>query len=206
MSSNSLELLNRLQTLTQGLLEISVGGLEQQSIATVLKLADGVRSIAQIGEQFHAHIQTTLAAKLTSEKQQTTLKKSQMQLLQIVQHCKGEGQSTYLVKKLGSDLMQWELQFKKVLNMVEEIDARQTFQATCQGLHQQAQDFQQQAIASNLENQRKLELVRHLIELEKNLSAIEQRVESSSNGHEDQHQLDGIKQLIASMRSTYSFV
>ena len=146
--TSDLQSVNVLNTLTQSLIDLSKGGLEQQSVLTLLKLTDQIRSLSQVGEQLHAHIQQTLADKLVDEEQRSSLQKNQALLLQIVSQCKGEGQSAYSVKKLWSDLNQWRSQFDKLLKQAEVAENQQALQVECRQLHQQTQALQQQAIGS----------------------------------------------------------
>lgn len=202
--SPDLQLVNTFNTLTQNLFDLSKGGLEQQSVLTILKMADQLRSIALTAEQLHTHIQATLPNSLTDEAQRSTLQKNQALLSQIISQCKGEGQAGYSIKKLWSDLNQWRSQFEKLQKQVEAAETQQALQIECQQIHQQTQTLQHQAIISTLEDQRKLDLLRHLIELEKNLRVIEQNLQGGKrDGLEDRQKLDEVKRAIEDVRLTY---
>lgn len=203
-SSDITASLHYLNLLTQNLSETIRGGLEQQTVSTVLKLAEQIRSIAQSSFQLYIDIQAVIASKLVDETQQAALQKSQNLLLEIMNQCKGTATSPWSLKKLGSDLSQWKLQFEKILRLVEEIEARQTLQQECQHLYQQTQELQHQTIDSTLEKQRKLDLVKQLIEMEKGLVAIEQNLQHKTrNGHEDRVKLDQVKQAIDEVYVAY---
>ncbi|NJL20629.1 MAG: hypothetical protein HC895_07130 [Leptolyngbyaceae cyanobacterium SM1_3_5] len=95
-------------------------------------------------------------------------------------------------------------QFDKLQRQAQAAETQQALQAECRQLHQQAQALQHQAIGSALEDQRKLDLLRHLIELEKNLGAIEQGLQGGKrDGVEDRQKLDGVKRAIEDVRLTY---
>lgn len=203
----SLPFVDALNTLTQNLIDVGKSGLMEQQVLTILKLADQIRSIAQAAEQVHSQVQETLPDKLTTQEQRSSLQTNQALLLQIITHAKGEGHSTYSVKKLSSDLNQWRSQFDKLQKQAEVAATQQALQAECQQLHQQAQALQHQAIGSPLEDQRKLDLLRHLIELEKNLEAIERELQSGKrDGLEDRQKLDKVKQAIEEIRLTYGWM
>jgi hypothetical protein len=195
--------LNSLTSLTQNLFDISKGGLEQHSVIAVLKLAEHMRSTAQVCEQLYRYTEEILTAKLVSEEQRSIVQKSQTQLLQLVNYCQGKGHDPYSVKKLWSDLNQWRAQFEKILRQIDDLETRHAVQQECQQLQQHTQALQHQAICAQLEDQRKLELLRHLIELEKSLTAIEQSLQNDRLGHEDRAKLDGVRRAIEDVRLTY---
>lgn len=195
--------LQSLTLLSQELTDLSKGGLEHQPIDILLKVADQIRSIAQVGEPLQAQIQVSLT-ELLQEEQQAALQRSQALLLEIVSQCKGMGQPACSLKKLGSDLRQWQAQVENLLRQVEQITMQQSLQTECQHLYQKTQDMQHQAIALELENPRKLDLLRQLIDLEKNVGAIEQGLQRGKrDGQEDQEKLAQVKRAIEDMQLTY---
>lgn len=204
MNAPMTQSLQSLTLLSQALTDLSKGGLEHQPIDSLLKVADQIRSIAQVGEPLQAQIQASLTELLQEEQQQVALQRSQALLLEIVSQCKGMGQPACSLKKLGSDLRQWQAQVEKLLRQVEQITMQQSLQTECQHLYQRTQDMQHQAIALELENPRKLDLLRQLIDLEKNVGAIEQGLQRGKrDGQEDQEKLAQVKRAIEDMQLTY---
>ncbi len=198
--------LDQLDAKAQDLLSLSSSSLEQQSVATLLKVVAQVDAIAQVCEQTRDRL-LSLASEALPEPLSTELHHSQSQLEQIIQQCRGEATPSASLKKVRSDLNQWRLHFSTLIKQLNEIKHRRTMQAECLRLYQETKTFQNRALLLRLDSERKLDLLKQLLDLEQGLTIVQQHLDvSDRTGLQEQQRLDSFKRAIADLGSTYGLL
>lgn len=192
---------SKLDGLTQQLTEFNQGGLDQ-SVATLLRLADIVRGIGLECEQLHTHINQAFSPQLRGTGRDT-FDRCQTQLEQIIVHCKGNGQSPISVKKLWSNLEQWRRDFVKIQRQIEDTETQQGLQQACQALKQEVKQLQEGLLRLPLDDHQKLDRLKRLIEIEQRVGAVGKSLEvsTSTGGLHAKQQLETLRQEVQGIRS-----
>lgn len=190
-----------LDALTQQLTEFNKGGLEQP-IALLLKLADLVRAIGLECEQLHTHVNQAISPQVSGSSREA-FDRCQRQLVQIIAHCKGDGQASVSVKKLWSDLEQWRRDFVNIQRQVEETETQQGLQQECQTLSQEVKQLQEGLLKLSLDDHEKLDRLKRLIEIEQRVGAVGKSldVSTSTGGLHARQQLEALRQEVQGIRS-----
>lgn len=159
---------------TEELTELGGSRLSQETVESILSIAQIITEIGQNCDRFQTEIQQQLEPRAQAVTQTKRLETVQEQLSRIIEVTQNGARPSKTVHDLVTSLNKWRENFLVMLHKIENYEQEARVQEKRLNLDLELKEIQNRVLNSNYDNARKLDLIKELLTLENQLQSLHQ--------------------------------
>lgn len=185
---------------TEELTELGDSRLSQETVESILSIAQVMTEIGQNCNGFQVEIQQQLEPRATAVSQIETLKKVQEQLSRIIEVTQGSARPSKTIQDLISSLNKWRENFIAMLHKIEIAEQEVRVKQKRLNLDLELKDMQNKVLNSSYNNAQKLELLKELLSFEKKLQSFPDSFQGAANWKNLEQEIDQLTEQVQAVK------
>ncbi|NET13940.1 MAG: hypothetical protein F6K08_14410 [Okeania sp. SIO1H6] len=185
---------------TEELTELGDSRLSQETVESILSIAQVITEIGQKCNSFQVEIQQQLEPRATEVNQIERLKKVQEQLSRIIEVTQGSARPSKTIQDLISSLNKWRENFLDMRDKIEIAEQEVRVKQKRLNLDLELKDMQNKVLNSSYNNTQKLELLKDLLNFEKQLQSFPNSFQGAVNWKNLEQEIDQLTEQVQAVK------
>ncbi len=185
---------------TEELTELGDSRLSQETVESILSIAQVMTKIGENCNSFQVEIQQQLEPRAIEVNQIERLKKVQEQLSRIIEVTQGSARPSKTIQDLISSLNKWRENFLDMRDKIEIAEQEVRVKQKRLNLDLELKDMQNKVLNSSYNNTQKLELLKELLNFEKQLQSFPNSFQGSVNWKNLEQEIDQLTEQVQAVK------
>ncbi len=186
---------------TEELIELGGSRLSQETVESILSIAQVITEIGQDCDRFRAEIQQQLEPRAKAVTHTDTLDKIQEQLSRIIEVTQSGARPSKTVQDLILSLSKWRENFLTVLHKIESSEQEARVKQRRLNLDLELKEMQDTVLNSYFDNARKLEYIRELLTLENHLQSLHHSFKGAGNWKDLEQEMNRLTEEVKGVQT-----
>ena len=186
---------------TEELIELGGSRLSQETVESILSIAQVMTEIGQECDRFRVEIQQQLEPRAKAVTQTETLEKVQEQLNRIIEVTQGGARPSKTVHDLISSIRKWRENFVAVLHQIEIAEQEARVKEKRLNLDLELKELQNTVLNSSYNNAQKLDFLKELLALENHLQSLQNSFQGAANWKDLEQEINQLAEELKAVKT-----
>ncbi|MEL7038230.1 MAG: hypothetical protein AAFO04_21825 [Cyanobacteria bacterium J06592_8] len=186
---------------TEELIELGGSRLSQETVESILSIAQVITEIGKDCDRFRLEIQQQLEPRAKAVTQTETLEKVQEQLNRIIEVSQGGDRPSKTVQDFASSVSKWRENFVTVLHKIEIAEQEARVKEKQLNLSLELKELQNTVLNSSYNNAQKLERLKELLTLENHLQSLQHSFQGAANWKDLEREINQLAEQVEDVKT-----